>query len=274
MIGYARCTPFNHDLDDQRQRLAAAGCEIVFDDNAAGASADLPGLDAALSSIGTGDLLIVCSLDRPGRSVQHVIDTILDLNRRGVGFRSLREEIDLTGGAAAIPIRVLEDLNRIERHFELEQIYAGFEARLANQARPGRKHKLSEADVDHALQTVVAGQQTVAGMAKLLGVGRNTLSRALGRRPDYIRLSKAQAAEVERLADQISASADNMCRRLDETIKKIDRVTSPEYIAERDRVIKEELAVNPVEFDWDAVHEVLQKNEPWPAQADRPSQSK
>ncbi|MBT9165814.1 MAG: hypothetical protein DDT25_00470 [Chloroflexi bacterium] len=100
-------------------------------------------------------------------------------------------------------------------------------------------------------------------MAKLLGVSRNTLSRALGRRPDYIRLSKAQAAEVEQLADQISASADNMCRKLDETIKKIDRVTSPEYIEERARVIAAELAANPIEFDWDAVREVLRKQAPF-----------
>lgn len=204
--------------------------------------------------------MVVCSVDRLGRSVRHVIDTILNLNIRSVRFRSLSEDIDLACGANSIPLNMLKALNRAESQFDLEQSYAAFEARFAQQAKPGRKRKLSEANVDHAVQTVVAGQQTVAGMAKLLGVSRNTLSRALGRRPDYIRLSKAQAAAVEQLADQISESADNMCRKLDETIKKIDRVTSPEYIEERERVIAAELAANPVEFDWDAVREVLHKN--------------
>ncbi|MFN7399144.1 MAG: recombinase family protein [Sandaracinobacter sp.] len=262
MIGYARSAPLSGDLDGQRQRLAASGCELVFEDQAAGLPGKLPGLEAALSTLRPGDVLVVCSLDRLGQSVQRGIKTILNLNRRNVGFRSLREDLDLVEIDDALLLRVLEGLSSAASHLELERRYAANAARAANQSKPGRKHKLSEADVDCAVQTVAAGAQTVAGMAKLLGVGRNTLSRALNRRPDYFRLTKAQIAEAERLADEICASADRMAQRLDNTIAKIDRIMSPEYIAERERAIREELEASPFELNWDALRAMRQAEGP------------
>lgn len=262
IIGYARSGQFNHGLDDQRQRLAAAGCDVIHDDAAGGDSSGLPGLDTALNGLGRGDVLTVCSLDRLGQSLQNVIETILELNRRGIGLRSLSEGIDLPQDFDTIPIGVLKELNRAAEHLELERIYAAFEARSSNQPKRGRKHKLADEKVDHAVASVMAGEQTVTGMAKLLGVGRNTLSRALSRRPDYFRPTNAQMAEAERLAGEIEASADRMAQRLDNTIAKIDRLTSPEYIAERKRAIREELEASPVKFSWDSVHAMRQAEEP------------
>ena len=190
------------------------------------------------------------------------MEAILELNRRNVGFRSLREDIDLFEIGDALLLRVLEGLCSAASDLELERRYLANEARAANRPKPGPRYKLSEADVDSAVQTVAAGAQTVAGMAKLLGVGRNTLSRALNRRPDYFRLTKAQIAEVERLTDEIEASADRMAQRLDNTIAKIDRITSPEYIAERERAIREELEASPFKLNWDAVRAMRQTEDP------------
>jgi hypothetical protein len=134
------------------------------------------------------------------------------------------------------------------------------QARSAQQARRGPKHKLSEGDVDRAVKAVVAREQTMVSMAKLLKAGRNTLSRALSSRPDYLRLTKAQIAETEKLAEKIDASAERMIRRMDAIIEKVDRVTSADYIAERERAVREELAANPVEFDPEAVRRVLAAN--------------
>jgi DNA invertase Pin-like site-specific DNA recombinase len=262
MIGYARSKPFSGDIDEQRKRLAAAGCEVVFEDYAAGWLGDLPGLEAALSSLRPGDVLIVCSLDRLGRSVQRGMETILELTRRNVGFRSLREDIDLVEIGDALLLRVLEGLCSAASDLELERRYSANEARAANRPKPGPRYKLSEADVDSAVQTVAAGAQTVAGMAKLLGVGRNTLSRALSRRPDYFRPTKAQIAEAERLAYEIEASADRMAQRLDKTIAKIDRLMSPECIAERDRAIRQELEASPSKINWNAVRAMRQTEDP------------
>ncbi len=233
---------------------------MVFDDNLQPLSTELPGLQTALRSLNAGDTFVVCSLDKLGRSMQNVIDRILDLNNRGIGFRSLIEDIDLTGPAGGMQWRLLADFGRAQIRLELEQGYAAWQARSAQQPKRGPKHKLSEADLDRAVKAVVSGEQTVVSMAKLLRVGRNTLSRALSRRPDYLRLTKAQIAEAEKLAEELDASAERMIRRMDAIVEKVDRVTSPDYIADRERAVREELAANPVEFDPEAVRQVLAAN--------------
>lgn len=259
-VGYARSTLLDEDLEHQRQSLASAGCGVIFEHSPEMPSSNLLGLEAALTTIHTGDTLVVCSLDKLGMSVQNVIDRILQLHCQGIGFRSLSEGIDLTGPAGAMQFRLLAGFARAQNRLELEQGYAALQARSAREAKRGPKHKLSKEDVERAVKAVVAGEQTVVSMAKLLGVGRNTLSRALSRRPDYLRLTKAQIAEAEKLAEEIEASAERMIRRMDATIEKIDRVTSADYIAERERAVREELAANPVEFDPEAVQRVLAAN--------------
>lgn len=95
-IGWARVSTHDQDPALQRDALAAAGCERVFEDRASGARADRPGLTQALTYLRRGDVLVAWKLDRLGRSLSHLIDTVGDIEARGVGLRSLTEGIDTT----------------------------------------------------------------------------------------------------------------------------------------------------------------------------------
>jgi DNA invertase Pin-like site-specific DNA recombinase len=95
-IGYARVSTLDQDPALQRDALAAGGCAKVFDDRASGAHADRPGLRRALDYVREGDVLVVWNLDRLGRSLAHLIETVAGLEQRGVGFRSITEAIDTT----------------------------------------------------------------------------------------------------------------------------------------------------------------------------------
>lgn len=87
-VGYARVSTLDQDTALQLDALSAAGCEKVFEDRASGAKADRAGLRSALDYARDGDVLIVWKLDRLGRSLPHLIETVTTLEKRGVGFRS------------------------------------------------------------------------------------------------------------------------------------------------------------------------------------------
>src|SRR5437899_9548774 len=95
-IGYARISTGEQTLDLQRDALHAAGCGKVFTDTASGATTERLGLAQTLEQLRAGDILVVWRLDRLGRSLRHLIDTLLALDQRGVGFKSLTESIDTT----------------------------------------------------------------------------------------------------------------------------------------------------------------------------------
>ena len=96
LVGYARVSSDDQKLDLQRDALEAAGCDKIFSDKLSGVRADRPGLIKAIDFARSGDTLVVWRLDRLGRSLLHLIETIQGLASRGVGFRSLTEAIDTT----------------------------------------------------------------------------------------------------------------------------------------------------------------------------------
>jgi DNA invertase Pin-like site-specific DNA recombinase len=91
LVGYVRVSTAAQDGALQRDALVKAGCSKLFEDKASGAKSDRPGLNDALAYIRTGDVLVVWKLDRLGRSLSHLIDTV---TARGVGFKSLTEGVD------------------------------------------------------------------------------------------------------------------------------------------------------------------------------------
>src|ERR1700722_16622963 len=96
LIGYARISTAEQFLRSQEDALKKAGCENFFTDVASGAKTARPGLNSAISHLRQGDSLVVWRLDRLGRSLIHLIQTIKELNDQGIGFKSLQENIDTT----------------------------------------------------------------------------------------------------------------------------------------------------------------------------------
>src|ERR1043165_8378454 len=96
LIGYARVSTQEQTLALQQDALQKAGCAKLFTDTISGAKEERLGLSQALEFMRSGDTLVVWKLDRLGRSLKHLIETITTLHNKGIDFKSLTEQIDTT----------------------------------------------------------------------------------------------------------------------------------------------------------------------------------
>jgi DNA invertase Pin-like site-specific DNA recombinase len=125
LLGYARVSTSDQHPELQVDALTAAGCYRVFTDRASGASTDRPELTTVLDQLRPGDTLVVWKLDRLGRSLRHLVDTITCPAERGVGFRSLQESIDTTTPGGKLVFHVFAALAEFERDLVRERTTAG-----------------------------------------------------------------------------------------------------------------------------------------------------
>jgi DNA invertase Pin-like site-specific DNA recombinase len=177
-VGYARVSTVDQDPALQRDALAKAGCAKVFEDRASGARADRPGLRAALDYVREGDVLITWKLDRLGRSLPHLIETVTELERRGVGFRSLTEVIDTTTPGGRLEFHLFAALGQFERDLIRERTRAGLAAAATRGRTGGRRPVVTEEKLRHARELVGKGL-TVREAAIRLKVGKTALYEAL-----------------------------------------------------------------------------------------------
>jgi len=126
LLGYARVSTTVQDPALQHDALRAAGCRWVWTDTASGSRTDRPKLAEVMAALGEGDTLCVWRLDRLGRSLPHLIDTVHGLEDRGVGFRSLQESIDTTTPGGRLVFHVFASLA------EFSVIWTRRDARLPN----------------------------------------------------------------------------------------------------------------------------------------------
>lgn len=138
-IGYARVSTDAQDLALQCDALAKVGCEKIFEDVASGAKADRPGLTEALRYLREGDVLVVWKFDRLGRSLPHLIETVSNLQERGIGLRSLTENIDTTTPGGKLVFSIFGALAEFERNLIRERTAAGLKAAAARGRKGGRK---------------------------------------------------------------------------------------------------------------------------------------
>jgi hypothetical protein len=134
-IGYARVSTADQKLDLQNDALTKAGCERIFTDTAGGAGAERVGLEQALAFARKGDTIVVWKLDRLGRSLRHLVETLAALRDRGIGFRSLQESIDTTTSGGKLVFHVFAALAEFERDLIRERTRAGLDAARARGKR-------------------------------------------------------------------------------------------------------------------------------------------
>jgi DNA invertase Pin-like site-specific DNA recombinase len=179
-IGYARVSTEEQTLNLQLDALKATGCEQVFTDRVSGAKADRPGLTNALGHLRAGDTLVVWRLDRLGRSLPHLIETITALADRGVSFKSLTESIDTTHTGGRLIFHIFGALAEFERDLIRERTRAGLTAARARGRKGGHPRVKSLADPKQltvAKRLYAAKDTTVEELCRMFKVSRATFYR-------------------------------------------------------------------------------------------------
>ncbi|WP_262391815.1 recombinase family protein [Nocardiopsis sp. CNR-923] len=175
MVGYARVSTPDQKLDRQSAALQSAGCVRVFADTASGRDAHRPELTACLDFLRPGDTVVVVSLDRLARSLADLITLVSDLNHAGVGLRSLHEALDTTTPGGRLVFHVFAALAEFIRELIVESTKEGLAAARAAGTRLGRPPALTPEQVRHARNLLARPENSVASIARLLGVSRSTL---------------------------------------------------------------------------------------------------
>jgi DNA invertase Pin-like site-specific DNA recombinase len=167
----------------QRDALIAAGCHVIFQDEAAsGADRDRPGLRSAISELRQGDILVIARLDRLARSASHLLQIAEDLRARGCDLQSLHENIDTSTASGKLMFTMLAAFAEFELNVIRERTKERLAAKKRRGERVGRKPKLNEHDVA-AARTMLEAGHSAAYVAGRLRCGRATLYRALAKSP-------------------------------------------------------------------------------------------
>lgn len=180
LVGYARVSTHEQHLEAQIAALEEAGCIKTFQEKASGAKTDRPELEAAFGYLREGDVLVVWRLDRLGRSLKHLVETVTALEERGVGFRSIHESIDTTTSTGKLVFHIFAALAEFERDLIIDRTKAGLAAARERGSKPGRKRALTPEQVEVVRGLHGAGAHTVQEIAAIVGgVSRATIYRAL-----------------------------------------------------------------------------------------------
>ena len=150
LIGYARVSTQDQNLELQRDALNKAGCKKIFEDKISGARADRPGLVMALEILREEDTLVVWKLDRLGRSVKQLVGLVSNLHKQGVQFKSLTDSIDTSTPSGRFFFHVMASLAEMERELIVERTHAGLETARKYGRKGGRKPKMTESKIESA----------------------------------------------------------------------------------------------------------------------------
>lgn len=180
LLGYARVSTRQQTTDAQKDALVAIGVDMqrIYTDVMSGARSDRPGLAALLDYAREGDTIVVVALDRLGRSLSHMVQTINELQERGIYLRSLREGIDFSTPTGRLQAAIFGAMAEYERELIRERAAAAREAAAARGRQVGRPRALNPSQAETA-RRMREGGFAIAEIAKTLGVSRATVYRAL-----------------------------------------------------------------------------------------------
>jgi DNA invertase Pin-like site-specific DNA recombinase len=180
LIGYARVSTTEQNLDLQLDALRKAGCTDthIFTDKITGTKQERPGLNEALSHLRPGDTLIVWRLDRLARSLTHLIETVNHLASQQIAFRSVTENIDTSSATGQLIFHIFGALSEFERNLIKERTIAGLAAARArgkSGGRPKRSPKASKVTLAKKLDA--ERTSSVDDICRILGISRATFYR-------------------------------------------------------------------------------------------------
>lgn len=177
ILGYARVSTQKQDLEVQRLRLGKAGAIKIFEDIISGKIFKREGLEDLINYARPSDLLCVVRLDRLGRSLKELLETVDYLKKHKIGLISLEEKIDTSSAAGELVFHVFGAIAHFERRLISERTKDGIEAARLKGKNPGRP-SLDKEKLDSAIKLVSSGVSPT-NAAKQLQMGRSTLYREL-----------------------------------------------------------------------------------------------
>jgi DNA invertase Pin-like site-specific DNA recombinase len=175
LIGYARVSTDDQNLDLQRDALEKLGCEKIYTDQQSGASTERLGLAGVLETARRGDTLVVWRLDRLGRSLKQLIYLVEKLDQRGIGLRSVQENIDTTTSGGRLVFHLFGALAEFERNVIRERTQAGLAAARARGRQGGRPKRLSPHQRELLLRLHQERRHSIAEICQILGISKSTL---------------------------------------------------------------------------------------------------
>ena len=176
LIGYARVSTQDQNLELQTEALAKAGCKKIFEDKISGSRMDRPGWAQTQEALREGDTLVVWKLDRLGRSVKHLVDMVGDLRQQGIQFKSLTDAIDTGTPSGRFFFHVMASLAEMERELTVERTRAGLEIARQLGRKGGRKRQMTDSKIKSAKKLLTSGVPP-RDVASNLGVSVPTLYR-------------------------------------------------------------------------------------------------
>lgn len=183
-VGYARVSTDDQNLSLQIDALERAGCEKIWRDQISGAKTERPGLQEALTYLRPGDTLVVWRLDRLGRSLKHLIDTVTMLEERGIGLQRLQESIDTTTSGGRLVFHIFGALAEFERNLIRERTQAGLQAARVRGRKGGRPKALKGKKVDLLYQLYDERNHSIQEICDILGIAKSTLYAYLDQRKE------------------------------------------------------------------------------------------
>lgn len=179
LIGYARVSTDDQNLDLQKDALEKAGCEKIFEDHISGSRSDRPGLSQMTSTLREGDVVVVWRLDRLGRSLKDLIDLVGKFEESGISLKSLQESIDTSTSGGRFFFHIFGALAEFERNVIRERTQAGLIAARARGKKGGRKEALNESKKKVAIKLYHEREHTVDEICRMMGISKPTLYRYL-----------------------------------------------------------------------------------------------
>jgi len=175
LIGYARVSTHDQNLDLQKDALEKAGCKKIYVEQMSGSSRIRPELEKTLEMLRNGDTLVVWRLDRLGRSLKHLIELISKLEQREIGFKSLMESMDTTTSGGKLIFHIFGALAEFEHNLIQERTSAGLAAARARGRNGGRPLKLDEKKRELAIKLYNERERSIKEICQIMSISRPTL---------------------------------------------------------------------------------------------------
>ena len=178
LIGYARVSSRDQNLDSQIDMLKEAGCTKIFADKTTGITESRPEWDKLIEYVRPGDSIVVCELSRMTRSLMHLLKLAKELDEQKINIKSLRESLDTTTATGRAFFLMMGVINQLERELKAERAAAG-RASARARGRTGGRPKTDQKKLEQALILYDNSDYSVDEICKTAGVGRRTFFRFL-----------------------------------------------------------------------------------------------